>query len=177
MTAFDYYEFQRNIAIQGINEEIEFYGQSEFHDTYPINSYLLYLKNRIGIDKEYPITVTHYDHSGNRHEIKKMNMDEYAKDMDVYVFKKPWNKLREFHKIMKIKEFIDKLSFGKKSKEKDITKNKKILKDEVCGGLKTKRFGKNKCEVIYDEKNMLIKSISCLHFNNKIGLYEIDWDL
>ena len=103
-------------------------------------------------------------------------MDEYAKDMDIFVFKKPWNKLREFHKIMKIKQFVDALEFGHKAKEKDITKNKAYIIEEICAGLKNKKFCKNKSEVVYDQEEMKIMSISSVDYNKKTGLYEIDWD-
>ena len=99
---------------------------AEYFNVHPVKEYLGYLKGRIGMDKVETITMMHYDNLGNKCEIKKMNLDEYAKDMDVFVFKRPWNKLREFHKIMKIKEFINNLEYGKKTKEKDIIKNKNI---------------------------------------------------
>ena len=177
MSNFDYYHFQENTAIEKINEEHNFYENSRYKDVYPIQDYLTYLKSRIGIDRIEFNIMTHYDGFGNKCEIKKMNRDEYfEKDMNIFMFKKPWNKLREFHKIMKIKEFVEGLMFGKKAKTKEIAKNKAYLKQEICGGLKTKRFGKNKSEVIYDQANMIITSISCLDFNKKTGLYEIDWD-
>lgn len=176
MTNFDYYTFRINSATEKINEEISFYEHCEFVDAETINEYITYLRSRISINKPMAISMAHYDKSGNRFEISKMNMDEYAKDMDIMMFKKPWNKLREFHKIMKIKEFIDNLSYGSKAKQSNIDKNREFLKKEICGGLKTKKFGKNKSEVIYDEENMIITSISSVDFNKKTGLYDLDWD-
>ncbi|XWV24909.1 hypothetical protein QJ856_gp0872 [Tupanvirus deep ocean] len=176
MSNFDYYSFRVKTVTDKINEEIAFYESCEYNNVHPIKDYLTYLKSRIGIDKIETTTMMHYDNLGNKREIKKMNMDEYAKDMDIFVFKRPWNKLREFHKIMKIKEFIDSLEYGKKAKQKDIKKNKEYLKEEICGGLRNKRFGKNKSEVVYDQENMVILSISSLDYNKKTGLYEIDWD-
>lgn len=176
MSNFDYYNFQIKTVTDKINKEISFYESHEYAKVHPIREYLMYLKSRLGIDKIELTSVMHYDGSGNKCEIRKMNLDEYTKDMDIMVFKKPWAKLREFHKIMKIKEFIDGLTFGKKTATKDIVKNKAYLKEEICSGLKNKKFGKNKCEVFYDQEKMAITSISCLDINKKIGLYEIDWD-
>ena len=173
---FNYYDFQFKMVVDKINEEIDFFDHYEFSKCYPFNEYLTYLKGRIGIDRIEQKTMSYQDNSGNKHEIKKMNMDEYGKDLDVYVYKRPWNKLKEFHKIIKIKEFVDNLTFGKKCKPKEIEKNKKYLKDEICNGLKNKKFGKNKAEVTYDSQNMVIISISCLDYNKKKGLYEIDWE-
>jgi hypothetical protein len=176
MSNFDYYNFRIKFVTEKINEEIAFYENCAFYNLHPVKEYLLYLKGRLGMDKLEINTMTHYDNAGNKCEIKKMNLDEHVKDLDIYVFQKPWNKLREFHKIMKVKEFIDGLKFGKKAKANDIIKNKEYLKKEICSGFKNKKFCKNKSEVVYDQKKMIITSISCMDFNKKTGLYEIDWD-
>lgn len=174
---FDYYNFQRNSVIEIITNEIEFYENSEYHNLYPINDYLTYLKNRIGIDKPIIMPLVRYDGIGNRCEIKKMDLDEYVKDMDVYVFKKQWQKLREFHKIMKIKEWVDSLPFNEKNTLGTVQENKDYLKTELCNGLKTKKFCKGKCKIIYDTEKMKIVSISSVVYNKKRGLYAIKWDI
>jgi len=176
MANFDYYEFQRGLVIEKIQEEINFYNQCEFSGVPPINQYLIYLKGRIGTDKHFPTVVSHYDGLGNKCEIKKMNLDEYVKDMDIMTFRRPWNKLKEFHKIMKFREFVDHLEFKKNLDSEKIEKNKEYLKEELCNGLKTKRFNKNKSEVTYDQEQMQIISISSLEYHKKTGLYRIDWD-
>ena len=176
MSNFDYYSFRIKSVTDKINEEIAFYENCDYRNVCPVKEYLVYLKGRIGTDKIETTTMTHYDNLGNKQEIKKMNLDEYLKDVNVLTFKKPWGKLREFHKIMKIKEYVDGLEYGKKAKQKDIIKNKKYLKEEIFAGLKNKRFCKNKSEVMYDHDNMVILSISSVDYNKKTGLYEIDWD-
>lgn len=176
MTTFDYYSFRIKNVSDKITEEITFYENCEYVGVPPLNKYLVYLKCRLGIDKQEMTTMMHYDGAGNKCEIKKMNLDEYAKDMDIYMFKRPWNKLREFHKIMKIKEYVDTLKFGKNADKQDIIRNKEFLKKEICDGIKNKKFGKNKSEVTYDEEKMVITAISSLDFNKKNGIYDIDWD-
>ena len=177
MTSFDYYDFRKKNAVAKINEEIAFYENCIYSKSYPVNQYLLYLRNRIGMDKIESATITHYDGAGNKKEIQKMNMDEYVKDMDIYIFSRPWIRLKEIHKTMKIKEFIEGLVYSKKLKESTIAKNKEYLKKEICLGVKTKKFGKHKSIIDYDEKNMNILSISCIDYNKKKRLYEIDWDI
>jgi hypothetical protein len=176
MSNFNHYDFRIKMVTDKINEEIAFYDNCDYHNILFIRNYLTYLKNRIGTNKMETTTMTHYDNFGNKKEIKKMNFDEYSKDIDSLMFNKPWTKLREFHKIMKIKEYINNLEYGKKPKEKDIIQNKKYLIEEICSGIKNKKFGKNKSEVIYDQENMTILSISSVDFNKKTGLYEVDWD-
>lgn len=176
MSNFDYYTFRIKNVTDKINEEISFYQSSEYANVHPLNTYLIYLKGRVGLNKQQETTLTQYDGSGNKREIKKMNLDEYAKDMDMMVFSKPWNKLREFHKIMKIKEFVDGLEFGRSASSKKIAENKEYLKEKIIAGLRGKKFGKNKAEIVYDVKELIITSISCLEYNKKTGLYAIDWD-
>ena len=176
MSNFDYYQFRIKNVTDKINEEIAFYQKSNYAKIYPVSTYLNYLESRIGLNKIDPLMMTRYDNSGNKHEIKKMNLEEYVKDMDILVFKKPWNKLHLFHKVMKIKEFIDSLEYGSKASKSKIDKNKEELKKIICNGLKEKRFNKHKSEVEYDQEAMQIQSISCLNYDKKTGLYEVDWD-
>lgn len=174
MNNFDYYSFQIRNARNKICEEIDFYEKCEFHNINLVKDYLCYLKDRIG-DKHAITSVTQYDYFGNKREIKKMNMDEYVKDIDIMMFNRAWNRLKEIHKFMKIKEFINGLKFGKKASKEAIEDNKKYLIDELYDGIKTKKFSKNKHEIVYDKEKMEITSISCLDFNKETGLYDIEW--
>jgi hypothetical protein len=175
MTNFDYYNFRINMVTEKINEEIKFYLECEYHDTIPIQKYITYLKDRLGMNRQENIPITCYDKSGNKYEMKKMNLDEYTKDMDIYVFKKPWNKLREFHKKMKIKEYIDNLEYHANTDIEQVKKNRQYLINALIGGLKTKRFIKNKDEILYDSEQMKIISVSCLIISKKTKLYHIMW--
>ena len=175
MSNFDYFDFRIKFITEKINDEINFYEKSEYITVYPFNEYLSYLKNRVGLNKYEINAMFRYDVSGNKCEIKKMNMNEYTKDIDIYVYKRPWNKLREFHKIVKIKEFIDNIKFSSKINQSDILKNKEKLKQELCDGIREKKFKKNKNEIIYDKDEMKITSITCLIFNKKKRLYDVIW--
>ncbi len=177
MTFFDYYKFQTNIAIEKITEEINFYESCEYHGVLPVTERVIYLRNRLGLNKPNSSMVESFDRYGNKFEVKKMNLDEYAKDMNSLVFNRPWNKLKEFHKIMKIDEYVDNLTYdSKKSSEEKINKNKQYIKDKIIEGLRTKKFTKNKSVIEYDQNKMIIKSISCLDHIKKKNSYEIDWD-
>lgn len=172
---FDYYSFHNKLIIDKINKELEFYNSPENYAQ--CCYYVSHLKTRRGIDREEKRAAVGKKYSYFKPlETQHINMDEHMKTLDDMVFKLPWKKMQVFHKAMKIKEFIDNLTYGKKADSKAINANREYLKTEICGGLKNKRFCKNKSEVEYDEENMKIISISCLDFIKKTGLYEIDWD-
>lgn len=175
---FDFYVYQINMGRKKLNEEINFYESSEYCREYVIAERITYLKSRLGISGYNQKILSSFDRNGNKYEIKKMNLDDYAKDMDIIVFNLPWDKLREIHKTMKIEEYISKLDYPKQKSSKDkINKNKLFLKDEIISGLKNKKFAKNKSTVDYDQVKMEITSISCVVYNKKRDVYEIDWDL
>lgn len=173
---FNYYQFRITLVKENIDKEISFYEKSDLRSIHPISDYVNYLKGRIASDSYLPSTIKYYDKSGNMVERNTMDTEVFFKDMDIKVFKKPWSKLRIIHKILKVKEFIGNLQYRGKLSESKIKKNKKYLIEEISDGLKNKKFVKNKSEVDYDEKKMVITSISCLAYNKKKDEYEIDWD-
>lgn len=177
MSNFDYYEYRINSVKDTIDKELAFYQTCKYATVYPVRDYITYLQNRVGMNRPDNSIVISRDNMGNEKEFQKMNLDDYAKDMDIYVFNKPWAKLRVFHKIMKIKEYVDNLKYDKKAKEANILINRRYLKKELCDGLSTKKFCKNKSEIDYDSEKMIINHISSVEYNTKTKLYEIDWDL
>lgn len=178
-SSFDYYGFQRESSIQKINEEIDFYFSSECV-SYPfIRDYVIYLKSRIERGGKYthPKSFILMDKDGNRKEVVNMNMDEYQNDVLLSNFQQEWKKLKPVHKHIKINEYVEGLNeYSKKISEDDIKKNRSYLKSSIINGLTEKRFLKGKSEIEYDIEKGMIKSISCIDFNKKKGVYEIDWD-
>lgn len=73
-----------------------------------------------------------------------------------YLYTKPWSKLNQIHKIIKIKEFVNNLDINKLEKEN--------LKDDLIKIIKEKN---KKNKIIYDEIKGKILSISTLTFNNE----------
>lgn len=170
---FDYYGFQINKVTQHINSEINFFKNYQYADCLLIKDYYDYLLTRINGKQANPKTAKFVQYNTG---CEKMVLDEYCKDLDIMTFKRPWARLKEFHKIMKIKEYVNNLSYKKNTKQKIIEKNRKYLVDEICDGLKNKKFGKNKSDIIYNPDKMCIESISCISLNKKKDKYEIDWD-
>ena len=78
-----------------------------------------------------------------------------------YLYTKPWSKLNQIHKIIKIKEFINNLDITDLEKEN--------LKDDLIQIIKEK---KKKNKIIYDDIKGKILSISTLTFSN--GKYNIE---
>ena len=170
---FDYYCFQINKVTQNINSEINFFKNYQYADCLLIKDYYDYLLTRINGKQANPKTAKFVQYNTG---CEKMVLDEYCKDLDIMTFKRPWAKLKEFHKIMKIKEYIAQLPFKKKIKNKLIEENRNYLIDEISGGLRNKKFGKNKSEITYNLETMQIDGISCIGYNKKKGIYEVDWD-
>jgi hypothetical protein len=73
-----------------------------------------------------------------------------------YLYLKPWSKLTQIHKVIKIKEFINNLDI------KDVTE-KENLKEQLIIQIKEK---KSKNKISYDDTKGKILSISNLSFNN-----------
>jgi hypothetical protein len=99
----------------------------------------------------------------------KFNVDSSEKNIDIndysddYLYKKPWTKLSNIHKIIKLKEFVQKLII---SNDEDRDKLKESLINLVNKKLLTK-----KDTVKYDSLNARIIGIPNLKFSN--GKYNI----
>jgi len=168
---FDYYAFRETFVTTKVECELNFYKNHEYKDITPMAEYIQYIEKRINIDQQNKKTKSViYSRTG----FQTMDVEEHTKDMDILSYNRPWNKLKEIHKIRKIKEYINSLEYNKKININKINNNKKILTEELCNGLKEKKFTKNKIKVEYDQEKMLITSISCL--DNVNGLYVVDWD-
>jgi hypothetical protein len=74
------------------------------------------------------------------------------------VYKKPWSKLLECHKIAKIKEHVTTL------KIKDVVKRKELI-EKLSIAVKEKKITKKDC-VDYDSESCVIKSIKGLAYND-----------
>jgi hypothetical protein len=73
-----------------------------------------------------------------------------------YLYLKPWSKLTQIHKVIKIKEFVNNLDISNQTEKEN-------LKDKLIDQIKEK---KSKNKVNYDESKGKILSISNLSFEN-----------
>lgn len=174
MTSYDYYELRKNKIADRINyEKICITTQcSDIIDE--TDNYIAYLINRIGPDAyEAPKTMTIINRFNVREQIEKLDMAEHTKDLDRLSYQKPWVKLRDFHKVIKIKEFVAKLEYPGKLSESAIKKNREEILQKLLDGLKEKKIGKNKSEITYNEEEMQIEDIECLTMQK--NKYYVDW--
>ncbi len=121
-----------------------------------------YLNNLCLICQKQSINYTHLENKIKKKDINnKVIKNTNSSETDMltestdYLYIKPWVKLNQIHKIIKIKEFINNININEKEKEILIENILELLKD------KTK---KNK--IIYDSEKGKIISISCLKFEN-----------
>jgi hypothetical protein len=175
-TNFNYYEFRENKLRKNIEEEIQFFGNHSMSQAPNIKEYLEYLQTRIHGKKPQHSTNKLFFNPKFHSQREKMVLDEHCKDLDTITFKKPWNKLKEFHKIMKFKEFINELKYKKNTKKDLIMRNKNTLVEELIFGMHNKKFCKGGTEINYNSDKMKIESISCISYNKKDNFYEIEWD-
>lgn len=177
MDNFDYYDYKIASATDRLKQEIVFYRQTPYADIDIFAEYISYLENRIGVGAINQIKPVHrYDNTGTKYEIKKIEMDKHLEYCEYLQFKKPWRNLHEFHKIMKINEFVDALVWPKSVPANKISQNKTKIKEEIAQGIRDKRFVKNKSVITYDPEKMQIEYISCLFFDDDTKLYIVDYD-
>lgn len=172
---FDYYSFQLKFATNSIVKEIDFISKSKYSKISPISIYLMYLQNRIGVgDKPYRLNYSAY--SKTNIEYKKMDIADYTKKLELLTYQLPWDKLKLIHKQMKISEYINNLKYPKKINNNIIEKNKKELTKTILDGLKNKKINKNKNEITYDDKEMMITNLDFLTYDEKKGIYIVEWE-
>ena len=69
-------------------------------------------------------------------------------EIDYYLYKKPWLRLQEFHKLIKIKEYVNSLNIKEKDKKQLIELLEKKIKNKEL---------KNKQITYVPEKEIIIK--------------------
>lgn len=91
------------------------------------------------------------------------------------VYQKDWKNIREFHRIVKIGEYVDSLEYPDKTPQTTIDANRKKVKEDIIAGLRSKKFSKGKAEIDYHKEEMCIKDISCISFSKSRGVYRVRW--
>ena len=106
------------------------------------------------------------EYKGEYNEVHSITTSEMESEVysDNYLYQKSWNKLKTVHKIIKIKEFINKLVI------KD-NNNKYKLEKDLVNLIKLKKLTK-KDSVYYNEGTGEIISIPCLSFKKNKYIIE-----
>jgi len=113
-------------------------------------------------EKKAPETNKHFKY-GDYYSTKSVNIEldsegqkiKYSED---YLYKKPWTKLTSVHKMIKVKEFVNKLMINDE-------KDKNELKKKLVTMIKTKKLTK-KDMVKYDSINGRVIAIPILIYKN-----------
>ena len=172
---FDYYRYRLNSVKADVERELDFMMSSPVFMEEPYAGYLEYIKKKLGVDKFDPKEIHVYDEKGNLSIMQKVDK-EYIKQQSDDMYSRPWGKIRIYHKKLKIDQFVNNLKYSSKVSDKKIHKNRSEIIEKLYWGLSNKCFCKNKSVITYDAEEMVIKSISCLSYNKKTRLYEIEWD-
>jgi len=123
------------------------------------------LENLIKELKEINLNINNNNSSDNVSdtETPKENLEA----INQFIYNKPWNKLAPIHKILKIKEYINK-SLSIHNEE-----SKKKLINELTDAIKNKKINKKE-HVNYDESKAMIVSIPLL--KHKDGNYYLQFE-
>ena len=95
---------------------------------------------------------------------KSTDIKNYFNDIDKHIYTKPWSKLPVFHKVEKMKEYIN------ETVEKNYEHKEKLIK-ELTDLLMGKKFTAKKY-IDYDQEKCKIVSFSALKFETD-GIYTI----
>jgi len=93
----------------------------------------------------------------NNSNIQSSDVQEIQYSED-YLYKKPWTKLTSVHKMIKMKEFVNKLLINNEDDKND-------LKKKLVGLIKTKKLTK-KNMVKYDSINGRVIAVPILKYKN-----------
>ena len=145
---FHFENIKENLYLKYLNN-LKISSNKLSMDTQILNKKIMDLSNLLSSENKSPTIISDVN---SETDILSENTD--------YLFLKPWNKLNQIHKVIKIKEFLNNLEC--QSKEKD------SLKEQLIDFVKTKK----KVKFTYDEVKGKIISISALSFAN--GKYFIE---
>lgn len=91
--------------------------------------------------------------------------DTLFQEMDKYTYKKQWNKLPVFHKIVKIKEYLEENVPDKKMKKELL---EQLTEHANKKGINTKKY------VIYDPNKEKILSMPCIEIDEKEKTFKLN---
>lgn len=97
-------------------------------------------------------------------ELKEKKKDTFFKEIDKLVFKKLWNRLQPFHRLIKITEYLEE-NYSDKPYYESLYKEFKLLIES--NKLTTKKF------VEYDSNSEKILSLPCLTINTTTNKFTI----
>jgi hypothetical protein len=125
-------------------------------------SYIVWLQEKMAKLSNNISTVTESEPVQSVQSVQHNN----TTDNHMELYKKPWNKLNQVHKILKIKEFINSLT------NIDVNEKDK-LKDKLIELIKNKVLSKKE-KINYDENNGKIISLLNLEYKNNKYIYNIE---
>lgn len=108
--------------------------------------------------------IVHNNMNTKKKKQVKSNISERLSKIDEYLFRRPWNRLDEVHKKIKINEYIENYLFN--APEENIEQ----IKNQLMKDLKNKKLNSAKV-VTYDPASTTILNIAKLDYDNEKCLY------
>lgn len=183
---YDSNSFYNNWTQRSINYEIDFL-QKAVHRKLWNNEYfnerIQELQREISQRNAKPILkdnkiVYQLDMSGKRPKVNEVKTNEFEVYENELQFKKPWQRLKDFHRLAKIKEYVDQLEYHESVKKSRIDRNRKKIMNRLEEAMKDKKFNnaRKNSQIVYDQNEMKIKIITCVEYDKKKKKYVIDFD-
>lgn len=159
--AQEYQERRKHDIHDRVQLELQFCRGHIYANTSCLQEMIAYLETRIGAQYNRQREVLRYDQA------------EYSQFADELVYKKPWAKLKDIHKTIKMREYVKILAYEDQS-HRQIRQNREQVLADLEQGLRDKRMNKNGCAVDYNEELMCIEDIPAV-VKRSNGLYKVRW--
>ena len=130
-----------------------------------------YLERRININQPH----RNFDYHGNALIHVNTDQDKHHQDLQRLVYGLPWKRLHHYHRVLKVREYVNTLPYPMTLAEDQI-QNREHLIREISYGLSHSQFVKHKSSIEYDVDAMCITEISCISWSEKEGVYSINWN-
>lgn len=119
----------------------------------------------ISIEERIKLLETVLDQPEIYQNTVQQQRDTIFQEIDKYTYKKQWNKLPSFHKIVKIKEYLDANVQNKKMRDELL---KKLTEHANNKRINTKKY------VIYDPNKEEILSMPCIEIDDDNKSYKLN---
>jgi hypothetical protein len=171
--SIDWNNFHQNFIQINLANEIKYYMSNDPQNSFK-DHYLAEIKKRCfinNIEKKENVTYI-LDTTNKKFTLKTIKSSEYNQTLNYSIYAKRWSLLKEFHKIQKIREYINELPYKESLAEGMVANNRTEILRKSIELIKDKKNPMVKNAITYDPPSMKITEISFVVQDSK-GFYQI----